>query len=151
MRVVNSLLVEDNQMLLLYKPSRNKWFLPGGKAEFGEDVVTTGCREFVEETGLSLEEASLKSVTTIVVLDELEQKEWLLFTLKSSQSTGELVNETREGTLKWHPIDAVKTLPMFEGDRYIINHLLESDEVICTSQTYTPTYELIKLNVNNLK
>ena len=54
MRVVHSLLVQDDQILLLFKPSRQKWFLPGGKAEFGENIIHTGLREFYEETGLQL-------------------------------------------------------------------------------------------------
>ena len=36
MRVANSLLLKDDKILLLFKQSRQKWFLPGGKAEFSE-------------------------------------------------------------------------------------------------------------------
>ena len=43
---VDSLLVKDNQILLLFKPSRQKWFLPGGKAEFRENVIQTGVENF---------------------------------------------------------------------------------------------------------
>ncbi len=74
MRVVNSLLVKDNQILLLFKPSRQKWFLPGGKAEFSENVIQTGCRELFEETGLQLHNAVLGAVTTIVVEEGFKAK-----------------------------------------------------------------------------
>lgn len=47
MRVVNSLLLKDDKILLLFKQSRQKWFLPGGKAEFSENVIQTGIREFL--------------------------------------------------------------------------------------------------------
>ena len=148
MRVVNSLLVENNQMLLLYKPSRNKWFLPGGKAEFGEDVVTTGCREFQEETGLTLHNATLQAVTTVVVEEGESYREWLLFTLKSNLSSGKVLNSTHEGVLQWHSVEAVKTLEMFEGDRYIIEQLLAGDKHVITTQMYTKDYDLIELKIN---
>ncbi|MGL4335597.1 MAG: NUDIX domain-containing protein [Turicibacter sp.] len=145
MRVVNSLLLKDNQILLLFKPSRQKWFLPGGKAEFSENVIQTGCREFVEETGLLLLNATLGAVTTIVVDDELEKKEWMLYTIKSQGATGNLMYETREGILQWHHVDELETLPMFEGDRHIIKHLVKYDEPIVTTQFYTKDYDLIQL------
>ena len=148
MRVVHSLLVQDDQILLLFKPSRQKWFLPGGKAEFGENIIQTGLREFYEETGLQLKHAKLGAITTVVVEEELEKKEWMLYTVKATVSTGELIEENREGSLAWHSLKEVDELPMFEGDRFIIKKLLESDLPIVSTQIYTPTYELIELIQN---
>ena len=148
MRVVHSLLVQDDQILLLFKPSRQKWFLPGGKAEFGENIIQTGLREFYEETGLQLKHAKLGAITTGVVEEELEKKEWMLYTVKATDSTGELIEENREGSLAWHSLKEVDELPMFEGDRFIIKKLLESDLPIVSTQIYTPTYELIELIQN---
>lgn len=145
MRVVHSLLVQDDQILLLFKPSRQKWFLPGGKAEFGENIIQTGLREFYEETGLQLKDAKLGAITTVVVEEELEKKEWMLYTVKGTDFTGELIKENREGSLAWHSIKEVDELPMFEGDRFIIKKLLESDLAVVSTQVYTPTYELIEL------
>ncbi|MDB8574231.1 NUDIX domain-containing protein [Turicibacter sanguinis] len=148
MRVVHSLLVQDDQILLLFKPSRQKWFLPGGKAEFGENIIQTGLREFYEETGLQLKHAKLGAITTVVVEEELEKKEWMLYTVKATDSTGELIEENREGSLAWYSLKEVDELPMFEGDRFIIKKLLESDLPIVSTQIYTPTYELIELIQN---
>lgn len=145
MRVVHSLLVQDDQILLLFKPSRQKWFLPGGKAEFGENIIQTGVREFYEETGLQLKQAQLGAITTVVVEEELEKKEWMLYTIKGIGSSGELVKENREGTLEWHHVDKIDELPMFEGDRFIIKELLDFKQPIVSTQIYTPDYELIKL------
>ena len=148
MRVVHSLLVQDDQILLLFKPSRQKWFLPGWKAECGENIIQTGLREFYEETGLQLKHAKLGAITTVVVEEELEKKEWMLYTVKATDSTGELIEENREGSLAWHSLKEVDELPMFEGDRFIIKKLLESDLPIVSTQIYTPTYELIELIQN---
>ena len=145
MRVVNSLLLKDNKILLLFKPSRKKWFLPGGKAEFSEHVIQTGCREFFEETGLQLQSAELGAVTTIVVEEESDQTEWMLYTIKGTHATGELNKENREGTLAWHEIGELDTLPMFEGDRLLIKHLINSNQPIVSTQFYTPSYDLIKV------
>jgi len=145
MRVVNTLLAKDGQVLLLFKQGRQKWFLPGGKSEFGEHVIQTGMREFHEESGLQLATAYLGAVTTIVV-KELEI-EWMLYTVIGADASGELVEANREGLLQWHPVEALKHLPMFEGDRYIILKLLEQTffEPIVTTQYYTKDYELLHL------
>ena len=145
MRVVHSLLVQDDQILLLFKPSRQKWFLPGGKAEFGENIIQTGLREFYEETGLQLKHAKLGAITTVVVEEELEKKEWMLYTVKATDSTGELIEENREGSLAWHSLKEVDELPMFEGDRFIIKHLISHNGPMVSTQFYTPSYDLIKI------
>lgn len=145
MKVVHSLLVQDDQILLLFKPSRQKWFLPGGKAEFGENVIQTGCREFFEETGLELKNAELAAVTTVVVEEDEGSREWMLYTVKGTDSSGHLIIENREGSLAWHTIKDIDALPMFEGDRFIIKELLKSNVPVVSTQFYTPSYELIKI------
>ncbi len=145
MRVVNSLLLKDDKILLLFKQSRQKWFLPGGKAEFSENVIQTGIREFFEESGLQLQNAILGAVTTVVVEEDEGQREWMLYTIKGTDAVGTLCEVNREGTLKWHNIDKLDELPMFEGDRFIIKHLIQHDEPIVSTQFYTSTYELIKV------
>ena len=116
--------------------------------KFGENIIQTGLREFYEETGLQLKHAKLGAITTVVVEEELEKKEWMLYTVKATDSTGELIEENREGSLAWHSLKEVDELPMFEGDRFIIKKLLESDLPIVSTQIYTPTYELIELIQN---
>ena len=149
MQVVHSLFVEDENVLLLFKESRNKWFLPGGKSEFGENVIETGCREFLEETGLTLSHATLGAVTTIVI-NEI-QKQWMLYTLIGTEAKGNLVKENREGKLQFHDISTIDHLPMFEGDRFIIKSLLDKEfsKTIVTTQYYTPTYELLNLKISH--
>ena len=145
MRVANSLLLKDDKILLLFKQSRQKWFLPGGKAEFSENVLQTGCREFFEETGLKLQNVELWAVTTVVVEEESNQKEWMLYTIKGTDATGVLNKVNREGTLEWHDIDKIDELPMFEGDRFIIKHLISHNGPMVSTQFYTPSYDLIKI------
>lgn len=132
----------------MFKEGRKKWFLPGGKSEFGENVIQTGCREFVEETGLTLVKVELSAVSTIVI-DEL-QEEWMLYTIKATDAIGELIKENREGKLQFHPITAIESLPMFEGDRFVIKQLLKNQGItpVVSTHFYTPTYDLEELVVN---
>jgi len=147
MRVVNTLLVKDGHVLLLFKAGRQKWFLPGGKAEFGEHIIQTGIREFYEESGLQLAGARLGAATTIVVKEPEREEEWLLFTIIGKEATGQLVPENREGHLQWQPLAVLTELPMFEGDRYLILKLLEKDvlEPLVTTQYYTKDYDFLHL------
>ena len=150
MRVVNALLVKDGKILLLFKESRQKWFLPGGKSEFGENVIQTGCREFLEETGLNLKNVKLGAVTTVVI-NELKE-EWLLCTVIATDACGHLIEENREGKLQLHPVSTLDQLPMFEGDRFVVKELLLRDHdspPIISAQFYTPTYELEKIVVDS--
>lgn len=144
-KVVHSLLIKDEKVLLIFKESRQKWFLPGGKSEFGESVLQTGLREFLEETGLRLDQAKLGAVTNVVI--EEDNKEWMLFTVVGTQCSGELLEHSREGRLAWHPIGALHSLPMFEGDRFIITQLVKDEQTapIVSAQYYTPSYELQRI------
>jgi len=132
----------------MFKESRKKWFLPGGKSEFGENVIQTGCREFVEETGLTLRDVKLSAVSTIVI-DDLNE-EWMLFTIKATEASGELIEESREGKLQFHPVTAIETLPMFEGDRFVVKQLLQNQNTtpVVSTHFYTPTYDLKNLVVD---
>ena len=84
-------------------------------------------------------------MTTVVVEEESNQKEWMLYTIKGTDATGVLNKVNREGTLEWHDIDKIDELPMFEGDRFIIKHLISHNGPMVSTQFYTPSYDLIKI------
>lgn len=47
-------LLPDNTIVLVRRRDTNKWSLPGGLVDWGENVATTATRELKEETGLDL-------------------------------------------------------------------------------------------------
>src|SRR5699024_1900392 len=108
------------------------WYaIPGGKMEPGETIKESVVREYWEETGLHLESCDLRGVFTFVVSDgDQPEHEWMMFTFASDTYSGKLAERCDEGELEWVPADAVKTLPMAEGDRNIFEHVLTSDTML---------------------
>lgn len=71
---------ENEQILLQERTDRNKWGLPGGCQELGEDLRETAIREAYEETGINL------SADNLVLIDTLSGK-----TRKNSYPNGDIV------------------------------------------------------------
>lgn len=53
------------QVLLQKRTDRNKWCLPGGCQELGEDLRNTAVRETYEETGIKLDSNKIKLIDTL--------------------------------------------------------------------------------------
>jgi len=67
---VYGLIIKDNKILLIKKvtgPYDGKLDLPGGTIEFCERPIDTLKREFLEETGIKIEECNLLDVDSVVV------------------------------------------------------------------------------------
>lgn len=56
---------EKQEILLQLRTDRNKWGLPGGCQELGEDLKATAIREAYEETGLTLNPDKLVLIDTL--------------------------------------------------------------------------------------
>lgn len=56
---------EKGQILLQERTDRNKWGLPGGCQELGEDLRVTAVREAFEETGIKLEANKIELINTL--------------------------------------------------------------------------------------
>lgn len=148
-RVTNCLYVKDNQVLLLKKPRRGWWAIPGGKMEPQETVKHSVIREFKEETGLDIKNPSLTGIYTFIVQDgEQIVKEWMMFTFLANHATGDLQEITEEGVLQWHPIDEVKNLPMAKGDHVILDHAIHGKGVQFGTFIYTVDNELISYQMD---
>ncbi|OLO38151.1 NUDIX hydrolase [Alkalihalophilus pseudofirmus] len=143
-RVTNCIVIKDGHVLMLQKPRRGWWVVPGGKMETGESVIETVKREYREETGLTVKDPKINGIFTIVIKDgEKITSEWMLFTFKTDQFEGIPLQESPEGKLAWKKIDEVKTLPMAAGDQFIFNHILYNDEPIYGTFHYTPDFQLL--------
>lgn len=56
---------ENGQILLQERTDRNKWGLPGGCQDLGEDLRVTAVREAFEETGIKLDPNSIVLIDTL--------------------------------------------------------------------------------------
>ena len=56
---------EKGQILLQERTDRNKWGLPGGCQDLGEDLRITATREAYEETGIKLEPGEIELIDTL--------------------------------------------------------------------------------------
>ncbi|ASK62747.1 NUDIX hydrolase [Virgibacillus phasianinus] len=143
-RVTNCILIHDNEILLLKKPRRGWYAIPGGKMEQGESIKESVMREYREETALHLRNPELAGVFTFTIHNEGELiQEWMMFTFICHTSKGMLTEHCNEGVLEWVPQEKVKGLPMAEGDRKIFEHVLTKSSILYGSFSYTNDYELL--------
>lgn len=143
-RVANCILRVNNQILMLKKPRRGWYVVPGGKMEAGENIKDSVIREFREETGLEIQAPELMGSFTFIMKEQDETvQEWMMFTFQTTICEGKLLESSEEGELEWVDVDEVLTKPMAEGDRYIFKHILNSEDQLYGTFVYTTDFELI--------
>lgn len=149
-RVTNCIVIENNHILLLKKPRRGWYAIPGGKMEPGETIQESVVREYWEETALTLENPKLSGVFTFSMYDNDQlETEWMMFTFKATSYQGELTEHCDEGELEWVPIDHIHSLPMAEGDHKIYEYILSASSPVSGAFSYTNEFELIDCRMND--
>jgi 8-oxo-dGTP diphosphatase len=148
-RVTNCVLIKDEKVLLLQKPRRGWWVAPGGKMEPGESVRDSCIREYREESGIYLKNPQIKGIFTIFIEEDGKvTSEWMMFTFVATDSDGVNIETSEEGTLKWHPIDEIRQLPMAPGDYHILDYMIHGNGIIYGTFNYTPDFELISYRLD---
>jgi len=148
-RVANCILKEGNQILMLQKPKRGWWVVPGGKIEATETVQEAVNREFFEETNLKLENPMLKGVFNIIIKEQNEViDEWMLFTFYATRYSGQITSRCREGVLQWKNINDVLSLPKAKGDNVYLQQILMTNELMTGKFVYTSEYELLTYTID---
>lgn len=120
----------DRAVLLLRRarpPQQGLWSAPGGKMHFGEAPDECVVREFLEETGLHLQQPQLRAIVTVV--DTAWPIHWLLFIYRAEQHTGTLAT-TDEGELRWVPLDALADYPRPYADQQHWPHIQQEDPTV---------------------
>ncbi|WP_066065602.1 NUDIX hydrolase [Neobacillus soli] len=148
-RVTNCVLIRDDKILLLQKPSRGWWVAPGGKMEPGESVRDSCIREYREETGIYLKSPQLKGIFTMIMMENDQLlSEWMMFTFAATDSDGIDLDESEEGKLEWQLIDQLKNLPMAAGDYHILDYMIHGKGIIYGTFTYTKDFQLISYRLD---
>lgn len=123
-------LTRDNKLLLLYRiGSRvigNSYTGSAGghlEAEEYRDPKACMLRELQEETGLTakaLDGLALRYITMRLKNGEIRQNYYYFAELKAGYD----VNDSNEGRLEWHDMDALDDLPMPVTARHVVDHYL---------------------------
>lgn len=103
----------DSEILLIKqnsdkKPGFGKWNGIGGHIEEGEDPYFAARREIKEETGLSIENISLKFIT---IIPDKKDTGVCLFIFSGNPKVKK-IKESPEGQLRWISVDHLTDFPL---------------------------------------
>ncbi|MDR7578462.1 MAG: NUDIX domain-containing protein [Armatimonadota bacterium] len=123
--------VRDGQVLLLRKAEGlwggGKWNGPGGKLLAGEDPEQGAAREVREETGLQVRRLRFSGVLRFRFGTD-GPPAWVVYVFTAEEFSGS-VTASREGLLRWHPVQDLPLDRMWEDDRYWLPQVLAGRRV----------------------
>lgn len=93
----------------------------GGKFEEGESPLENVTREVFEESGLKIENPTLKGVITFPN-NYGNNESWHVFVYVATQFSGELA-DCNEGTLEWIPKEQLLSIKTHEADKHFLSWL----------------------------
>ncbi|MGX9728252.1 MAG: NUDIX hydrolase [Candidatus Electronema sp. VV] len=123
---------DARQVLLLHRNVRpddqhlGKYNGLGGKMQPNEDVRSCMMREIEEEAGIICREMSLRGTVSWPGFG-LDGENWLGFIFLITAFDGVPKTRCEEGGLAWHPLEEISRLPMWEGDRFFLPLVFDSD------------------------
>lgn len=114
-------ILDQNRVLLLKKNpglfGAGKWNAPGGKIQDGETAEHCATREVHEETGLEVKPSRVATID-FYKFNKRHDPDWTAHVFLARGFHGTLKSESREGVLRWFPIDQPPFEEMWEDDRY---------------------------------
>ncbi len=149
--IVNCCVPWQGGIVMIQKPRRGWWYLPGGKVNPGEIWLEAAAREVLEETGLTVERLRLRGVHLVEIEPGPDEagREQAIIQYSAARATGELLSQSKEGRLAVVAPQELERLPMNEGDRRMVQALLWADAgsvdtVFYGKFRYTPAHDLLE-------
>jgi 8-oxo-dGTP diphosphatase len=119
---IGAVMICDGKILLEKRkgePGRDKWTIPGGLVELGEDTEQTVIREVREETNLEVEEPRLIDVVDSLTVDEDDKIKYhfviLDYFVKLKGGTLKAADDAAE--LNWVKFDEVESYDLTKSFR----------------------------------
>lgn len=119
---------KNNSTLMIHRVKKEndyhheKWNGLGGKFEQGESPEECATREIKEESGLTVNEITMKGFITFPMFDGKE--DWYVFLFVSDNYEGKII-DSKEGTLAWIPNEKLTEINLWDGDRIFIPWLFQ--------------------------
>ena len=123
---------DRTQTLLVHRVSRNddhhlgKFNGLGGKMKPDESVLDCLHREILEESGITCLSSRLRGTINWPEFGP-HGENWLGFIFTVDSFSGSPQSHNEEGTLAWHPLQQLTTLPMWPGDRHFLPLVFDDD------------------------
>ncbi|GAC1560444.1 MAG: 8-oxo-dGTP diphosphatase [Herpetosiphon sp.] len=124
----------DGQLVLLIhrnkRPDDTHWGKYnglGGRLEPNESVIGGMRREIMEEAGIIVDALTLRGTISWPGFGK-NGEAWFGFIFRIDRWHGELHAGNHEGTLEWHPVNALARLPVWPGDRLFLPLVFDSDQ-----------------------
>ena len=121
-------ILHDNRVLLLKKNpglfGAGKWNAPGGKLLPDEGTEHCAVREVHEETGLVVQRPRKVGTLVFYKYDRHLNPDWIAHVFLTSTFHGQIM-ESKEGALRWFPVDNPPFDEMWEDDRYWYKYAVE--------------------------
>jgi 8-oxo-dGTP diphosphatase len=83
-------------------------------------------RELTEEAGIRVVRMRLRGTVNWTGFGP-KGEDWLGFIFLIEEFEGEPFDENEEGPLRWHDLDRLDELPMWEGDRHFLPLVFDDD------------------------
>ena len=99
-----------------------KWNGLGGKFEQGESPEECAIREIKEESGLTVNNITMKGFITFPMFDGKE--DWYVFLFVSDKYEGKLI-DSKEGNLAWIPNEKLMEINLWDSDKIFIPWLFK--------------------------
>lgn len=130
--ITNMCMIEDhiNNKVLVMNKTKGDWtgiVFPGGHVEPGEAIVASTIREVKEETGLDINNLKLIGIKNWYMNSEKRDR-YLVFLFKTSTFSGEIVNQSDEGTVFWVQRDSLNSLNFANGFKFNLEVMLDDDK-----------------------
>lgn len=120
----------NHEKVLLVKREKRNWqgyAAPGGHVDFPESLMNCAIREVKEETGLTVENLKLMSISHFVGLDCGE--DYLVFYYLTDCAQGELSPQPGEDPVEWVCLDEISRYPLATGFKERLDAMLEGKRV----------------------